>query len=184
MSLPPSPSDKNALRRSLLDIRRHIGDEDRARWNAAISERLELWLQTHPVATLGVFWPIRKEPDLLSLYERLAARGVQLSLPVVVGRDQPLRFAAWSPGDVMVKDSFGVPVPEQPVFVATPEALLIPCVGYNAGRFRLGYGGGFYDRTLTVVPRPLAIGIAYTCQQTDFGADPHDIALDVIITEA
>ena len=120
---------------------------------------------------------------MLNLYGKLTAHGVRLSLPVVVGKDQPLRFAAWSPGDVMVKDSFGVPVPEQPLFGSTPEVLLIPCVGFNSERFRLGYGGGFYDRTLAVAPRPFAIGIAYACQRVDFETREHDIALDMIITE-
>jgi len=183
MSLPPSPNDKRALRRALLDIRRSISEENLARWNAVISERLEQWFQTHPVTSLGVFWPMNKEPDLLGLYEKLSTRGVRLSLPVVVGKDQPLRFAAWKPGDAMVQDSFGVSVPEQPVFVTTPKTLLIPCVGFNTERFRLGYGGGFYDRTLAVTPKPLAIGIAYACLQADFGTETHDIALDMMVTD-
>jgi 5-formyltetrahydrofolate cyclo-ligase len=182
-SLPPSPHDKGALRRSLLDIRRNIGDEDRVRSNAAIGSLLDQRFQMHPVSTLGVFWPIRQEPDLLSLYDRLAARGIRLSLPVVVGKNLPLQFAVWSPGDATAKDSFGVPVPEHPVFVATPQALLIPCVGFNAQRFRLGYGAGFYDRTLAVTPRPFTIGIAYSCQQAVFDASAHDVALDMIVTE-
>lgn len=183
MSLPPSPTDKRALRRALLDVRRSISEGNLVRWNAVIGERLEQWFQTHPVTTLGVFWPMNKEPDLLSLYEKLSRCGVRLSLPVVVGKDQPLRFAAWAPGDTLVKDSFGVSVPEQPMFGTIPETLLIPCVGFNAGRFRLGYGGGFYDRTLAVTPRPLAIGVAYSCLQADFGTEMHDIALDMIVTD-
>jgi len=183
MSLPSSTLDKRVLRRSLLDTRRSISEEQLALWNAAISDRLEQCFDEHPVATLGVFWPINKEPDLRGLYEKLSARGVRLSLPVVVGKDQPLRFAAWIPGDAMVQDSFGVSVPEQPVFGATPEALLIPCVGFNAQRFRIGYGGGFYDRTLAGTPRPLAIGIAYACLQADFGTEAHDIALDMMVTD-
>ena len=182
MSLPPSLTDKRALRRALLDVRRSISEENHTRWNTVISERLDLWFQTHPVTTMGVFWPINKEPDLLSWYEKMSAHGVSLSLPVVVSKDQPLRFAAWAPGDAMVKDAFGVSVPEQQVFGATPETLLIPCVGFNAGRFRLGYGGGFYDRTLAVTPKPMAIGIAYACLQADFGTEAHDIALDMIVT--
>jgi 5-formyltetrahydrofolate cyclo-ligase len=183
-SLPPSHHDKAALRQSLLHLRRNINDDIRTRWNAAIADRLENWLTLHPVATLGVFWPIRKEPDLLDLYKKIAGLGVRLALPVVIAKDEPLGFAAWAPDDAMEKDAFGVPVPAQLIFVTMPETLLVPCVGFNEQGFRLGYGGGFYDRTLAREPKPLAIGIAYACQKAVFEIGAHDIALDMIITEA
>ena len=184
MSLPPSPSDKAALRRTLLDRRQRISDGDRLRWNAAIESRLEQWLASHTLTALGVYLPIRSEPELLGLYAKLVARGVKLSLPIVVGKDQPLRFTAWMPGDKMVRDAFGVPVPAQTSFVPMPEVLLVPCVGFNAQGFRLGYGGGFYDRTLAQTPKPVAIGIAYACQEAAFEVGVHDISMDVIITES
>jgi 5-formyltetrahydrofolate cyclo-ligase len=184
MSLPPSLQDKGTLRRSLLAVRSGIEDSQRKEWDAAICSRLEHWLKTRPISSLGVYWSIQKEPNLLPIYTRLTERGVRLSLPVVVGKDEALQFAAWAPGDAISKDAYGVPVPELKVFGPYPDALLIPCVGFDVRRFRLGYGGGFYDRTLAVNPRPLAIGIAYSCQQTDFETNSHDIALDVIITEA
>jgi 5-formyltetrahydrofolate cyclo-ligase len=184
MSLPPSHQDKGALRRSLLAVRRGIDDRQRHQWDVAICTQLEHWLSSRPVGSLGIYWSIQNEPNLLPTYVRLAERGVRLFLPVVASKGKPLQFAAWTPGDAISKDAFGVPVPEQKVFGPYPDALLIPCVGFDHNRFRLGYGGGFYDRTLAVSPRPIAIGIAYACQQTTFEADPHDIALDVIITES
>ena len=116
------------------------------------------------------------------MYADLAQEGVKLALPVVMGKGAPLGFAGWTPGDALVCDAHGVPTPVKKNLIR-PEALLIPCVGFNADNIRLGYGGGFYDRTLAVKPRPLAIGVAYASARTSFNADPHDIALDIVITE-
>jgi 5-formyltetrahydrofolate cyclo-ligase len=183
MSLPPSTADKSALRQALLDRRLNIPDIDRTRMDAAIAAHLERWLDQHQIDILGIFWPIRNEPDLHDLYRRLSSRKLKLALPVVTEKNMPLRFAAWAPGDPMKKDAFGVPAPENLAFVPTPDALLIPCVGFNSLRYRIGYGGGFYDRTLAIEPKPLAIGIAYSCQLAQFQTGEHDVALDLIVTE-
>lgn len=183
MSVPPSRVDKSTLRQALLKRRMDVRDIDRNRMDAAIASHLDRRLTIHPVKSLGIFWPIRMEPDLVDFYRRLFSRGVQLSLPVVTAKDAPLQFAAWGPGDALVKDSYGVPVPENQRFVPIPDALLIPCVGFNSQRFRIGYGGGYYDRTLATSPKPLAIGIAYTLQLVEFDTSPHDVPLDVIVTE-
>ena len=131
---------------------------------------------------------MRGEPDLRDVYAELAAQGVQLVLPLVVARDAPLQFAAWAPGEPLETDAMGVSIPAQISAqgrtMLDPEALLIPCVGFNAVRVRLGYGGGYYDRTLAVTPRPFAIGIAYANGLARFDAAAHDVALDLIITEA
>lgn len=183
MSLPPSIETKGKLRRALLNQRQEISEPQRYAWNSAIANHAESWLRAHSIQTLGVFWPIQGEPELLDLYRDLAQNGMQLALPVVAGKGRPLQFAAWQPGDPMQPDTFGVPTPAIKTIVPLPQALLIPCVGFNAQRFRLGYGGGFYDRTLDVTPRPLTLGIAYACQATEFVPNPHDIALDAIATE-
>jgi 5-formyltetrahydrofolate cyclo-ligase len=103
---------------------------------------------------------------------------------VVAAKDAPLRFAAWTPGDAVVRDMMGVSIPAPPQRIVQPQALLIPCVGFTSGRVRLGYGGGFYDRTLAMSPRPLAIGIAYSIARTTFAHAPHDAVLDLVITES
>jgi len=105
-------------------------------------------------------------------------------LPVVVNKEAPLEFFPWRPGEALVKDAMGVPVPSHTKNALQPHGLLIPCVGFNPDRIRLGYGGGWYDRTLALAPRPLAIGIGYACALASFDAAPHDIALDRIITES
>lgn len=176
--------NKADLRRTLLATRRAIPAATRAGWDAAIGARLMAWLEAHPVRRLGVYWPIHNEPDLRQAYAALAARGLRLALPVVVGRDAPLRFAAWTPGDPLAKDGSGVSIPAPPIDAVQPDALLVPCVGFNADHIRLGYGGGFYDRTLASAPRPLTLGIAYQCAAEIFEGDVHDIALDAIITES
>lgn len=175
--------NKSDLRRSLLATRHAIPAELRVRWDAAIGVRVLAWLTAHPVQRLGVYWPINSEPDLRKVYTELAARGVQLALPVVISRTAPLRFAAWMPGDPLVKDAFGVAIPAATGSVVQLDAMLVPCVGFNTNHIRLGYGGGFYDRTLASVPRPLALGIAYQCTSEIFEGNAHDIALDAIITE-
>jgi 5-formyltetrahydrofolate cyclo-ligase len=175
---------KTALRHLLLASRRAISADLRHQWDAAIGNQVLAWWTAHPLLTLGVYWPIRGEPDLRPTYADLATRGVHLSLPVVAGKNLPLTFAAWAPGDALVKDAMGISIPAKIDVVIAPDALLIPCVGFNHSRMRLGYGGGFYDRTLAAAPRPLAIGIAYACALATFDADPHDIRLDRIITEA
>ncbi|HYD96475.1 MAG TPA: 5-formyltetrahydrofolate cyclo-ligase [Noviherbaspirillum sp.] len=181
--MPKTTAQKAALRRELLADRQAIPPEVRAAMDAAIGERVAAWWETQRPAMLGVYWPIRGEPDLRAAYEALCARGARLALPVVVGKDAPLSFIEWKPGDAMTKDGFGVAIPVTGATVQ-PAALLIPCVGFNAQRYRLGYGGGFYDRTLAAAKRPLAIGIAYECARTEFPSDVHDVALDAIITEA
>jgi len=180
--MPDTTYNKTLLRRRLLADRQAIAPEVRRAWDKAIGARVIAWWRANPAQTIGVYWPIREEPDLRGVYEELTTRGVQLALPMVVEREAPLRFAAWTPGDPLVADAFGVSVPRT-VSELHPDVLLVPCVGFNADNFRLGYGGGFYDRTLAGTPRPLAVGIAYRCGLAAFAGDPHDIALDDVITE-
>src|SRR6476661_2160330 len=143
--------DKTTLRRALLADRQAIAPEVRQQWNAAICERILVWWERHRPAVLGVYLPIRGEPDLSVAYAGLLARGAHLALPAVDAREAPLRFFAWTPGDALTRDALGMPIPAGAVKVQ-PDALLIPCVGFNAGNVRLGYGGGFYDRTLACTP--------------------------------
>jgi len=180
--MPENTAQKAALRRELLANRQAIPPEVRRDFDALIGAHVLAWHDRHPAGVIGVYWPIRGEPDLRECYAALAARGVRLALPIVVDKDAPLRFIEWKPGDAMTKDAYGVSVPVSgnPL---QPDALLIPCVGFNEGRYRLGYGGGFYDRTLERTPRPVTVGIGYECARTRFDADAHDVPLDYLITE-
>jgi 5,10-methenyltetrahydrofolate synthetase len=175
-------ANKAALRRTLLANRQAIPAEVRRHWDKQIAARLLAWWQACPVPTVGVYWPIRGEPDLRPAYAELALRQVRLALPVVTGKAMPLRFIEWKPGDATATDAFGVAVPVSGAEI-TPAALLIPCVGFNNRNYRLGYGGGFYDRTLAMSLRPRTVGVSYACGLAAFDTDEHDIALDTVLTE-
>ncbi len=179
-------TDKTALRKSLALLRADIDASQKAQWDAAIGAGvLSWWRATMGAAAgpLGVYWPLRGEPDLSVAYAEMAAGGVRLALPVVLERNAALGFAEWVPGEAMLRDTMGVAVPALLRMVERPPVLLIPCLGFNAQRYRLGYGGGYYDRTLEAAPRPLTVGVAYARQQVAFASAPHDVALDLIITE-
>lgn len=182
---PPAlaTNPKAQLRKSLLGARRALDQAARAQWDAQIGARIVDWCEAAAVEALAVYWPLHGEPDLQPAYAALAARGVRLALPVVLEKAAPLGFASWTPGEAMQKDGMGVAVPAALRMVACPPAILVPCLGYNGGRFRLGYGGGYYDRTLARAPRPVSVGVAYACLAAQFGSDAHDIALDHIVTE-
>ena len=184
-SAPPAPqaNPKAALRKVLLRTREGLDSGTRARWDSAIGAHVLRWQRAGGMAALGVYWPLPGEPDLRAAYAELAVQGVRLALPVVLEKDAPLAFAGWIPGEAMVKDAMGVSVPAQLRIMACPPALLVPCLGFNDTRLRLGYGGGFYDRTLAATPRPATVGVAYACLAAQFTGDAHDIALDSIVTE-
>lgn len=176
--------DKPLLRRLLKERRLAIAPEVKQAWDARIGARVLAWWRARPVDSLAVYWPLAGEPDLLAAYSELAEQGVRLALPVVVERDAALGFAQWMPGEATVADSMGVAVPAQLRMVERPAALLIPCLGFDAQGYRLGYGGGFYDRTLAEEPRPRTLGIAYACQLVEFELNQYDIPLDEIMTES
>ncbi len=182
-SAKPSPQPRALLRKSLLDQRRNTVAAQRQQWDEKIAAKVLDWCRQNRPVSLGVFWPIQAEPDLQLCYPILQELGIQLALPLVQNKAQALTFLAWAPGDRMTTDEYGIPVPAQRVHIIQPAVLLIPCVGFNANNYRLGYGGGYYDRTLSTTPRPQAIGIAYHQGLLDFAAQAHDLAMDLIITE-
>ena len=193
MSLPPDPDtlrddrqtrdiSKKTLRKSLLEIRKTLTETEHLDFDRAIGRQILHYLENHPFRTVGVYLPIRNEPDLSELYTELS-RKISLSLPITPARDKPLQFVRWQPGDALVKGAYNVLIPEKHEPVPMPEALLIPCVGFTANRFRLGYGGGFFDRTLAAHPDTHTIGVAYSCLQTEFETEENDIPLHCIITE-
>ena len=187
-STPPSEQEtaalhKQRLRTELLARRKALGEQDKIAADAIIGQRVLDWCATHAIHSLAVYQPIRREPDLSAAYNALAARGVHLCLPVVVDKDSALEFRAWQPGDVLEKDGMGTLVPPPGCAVVRPQALLVPCVGFNEKNYRLGYGGGFYDRTLAGESPPLAVGVCYHFGRADFAAQAHDMPLDALLTD-
>ncbi|MEK7491607.1 MAG: 5-formyltetrahydrofolate cyclo-ligase, partial [Pseudomonadota bacterium] len=159
-----APEDRRALRRRLLALRAALPDRETA--DAQIAAALAPLLERLGVQRLGFYWPIQQEFDARDTVARwLAAMpGRMAALPVVSRPAAPLDFHAWTPDTTMRAGQYGIPVPDGTGAV-TPDALLIPCVGFSADKFRLGYGGGFYDRTLAAMAAanatPIAIGIGF-----------------------
>ncbi|MBO6784374.1 MAG: 5-formyltetrahydrofolate cyclo-ligase [Alphaproteobacteria bacterium] len=132
--------------------------------------------------------PIGSELDPRTLMERIAARGSTTCLPVVVEGDAPLEFRRWAPGEELVTGAYGIPIPPPRADVVTPDLLLVPMLAFDRRGHRLGYGGGYYDRTiagLRVAREILAVGLAFSGQlRDDIPAASHDMVLDWIVTES
>ena len=135
-------------------------------------------------ARLGFCWPIRSEYDARPLAQTLRARGAVTALPVVVAPGQPLLFCEWHPGVPLVKGPLGIPYPatSEPV---TPTVLLLPMNGWDGAGYRLGYGAGFFDRTLaSMKPRPIAIGVGYELARiATIHPQSWDVPMDWVATE-
>ena len=193
---PENPEQTAAVRAALRQQRIAAREALSPALHAERSARIEAALETllgaapsgdavSPGPTLGFCWPVRNEFDARPLAERLLARGGRACLPVVVAEAAPLAFREWSPATALAPDRYGIPTPITGNFLV-PDLLLVPLVAFDARNFRIGYGGGFFDRTLAALsPRPLAIGVGFEIARvTDTLPGPHDIALDVIVTEA
>ncbi|MEZ5793236.1 5-formyltetrahydrofolate cyclo-ligase [Albidovulum sp.] len=133
----------------------------------------------------SAYWPIKGEPDLRPLMAELHAAGVIVALPIVETKAAPLTFRRWTPETKMVRGDWNIPVPPPDAPEVRPDIALAPLVGWTAEGYRLGYGGGYFDRTLaSLKPRPFVIGIGFEAARlpTIF-PQPHDIPLDLILTE-
>lgn len=133
------------------------------------------------------YWPIHHEIDPRPLMERLAGHEVTLALPVVTARHQPLIFRRWRPGEPLIRGAFGVPVPPEDAPTLRPAVVLVPLLAFSRAGHRLGYGGGYYDRTLAglrATGRVLAVGLAHAEQELDeLPVTPDDSPLDMIVTD-
>ena len=142
-------------------------------------------LAGHRGVPVSGYMPIRTEIDPLPALEEAAAHG-PVGMPVILGAGQPLRFRGWSPGCAMEEGAFGAMIPADGDWI-TPEIVIVPLVAFDRRGGRLGYGGGFYDRTLEGLrarQATLAIGFAYAAQEADdLPLEPTDQPLDLIVTE-
>jgi len=136
-------------------------------------------------ARIGLYWPFKREISLFPLARTIVARGGLVALPVIVGNGQPLQFRAWKAGDPLAAGSCDIPYPRDGHTVQ-PEVLLIALVGFDAENYRLGYGGGYHDRTLAnAAPRPTTIGVGFELMRIkSIKPLAHDIPMDAIVTEA
>ena len=204
--------DKLSTRKALVQSR--LDMPDRLARADMLQRVMRIWLVGSPHEVIGAYWPIKGEFDPLpALYrwqedavlgsefqentlpaqegraqlatESIAGRSPRkIGLPVVNKLHKTLTFHAWYPGCPMEEDAYGIPKPKDTEIIV-PTLLFVPCVGYGPGGYRLGYGGGFYDRTLaTLAPRPITVGLGYSHGWLpDMEPEPHDIALDVVLND-
>ena len=204
--------DKLSTRKALVQSR--LDMPDRLARADLLQRVMRIWLVGSPHEVIGAYWPIKGEFDPLpALYrwqedavlspefqentpsaqegraqlatESIAGRSPRkIGLPVVNKLHKTLTFHAWYPGCPMEDDAYGIPKPKD-TEVIVPTLLFVPCVGYGPGGYRLGYGGGFYDRTLaTLAPRPVTVGLGFAHGWLpDLLPEPHDIPLDVLLND-
>ena len=182
--------EKLALRKALLERRHRMPDRP---WREELLQRvMRVWLIERPDTVIGAYWPIKGEFDPLPSLHRWKEDGElldqpqrrRIGLPVVNKVHKTLTFHAWYPGCPMEEDAYGIPKPKDTELIV-PTLLFVPCVGYGPGGYRLGYGGGFYDRTLaSLQPKPFTVGLGFTVGFVDdFSPEPHDVPLDTILNE-
>ena len=176
---------RRAERQRLLALRTGAPQPLRREWGREIEARLRTVLAERPGIILGVYWPFQAEFDPRPLVDWLIAAGSSAALPVVIDKKGPLEYRAWQPGDPLVDGVWDIPIPEKRDIVL-PQAVLAPLVGFDRECYRLGYGGGYFDRTLAALDsRPLAIGVGFELSAIDtVHPQPHDIPMDLIVTEA
>lgn len=178
--------DRSTARNTLADQRRSMTAAARHAAQSAIVRRLLSLVDDlgPPAGTvIGAYQPIRGEPNLQAAWQAWFERGWVIGLPRVVARREPLVFGRWHPGIALVKGVFDVPEPD-PFEPVIPALLVMPCLGWDARGYRLGYGAGFYDRTLASLGAP-GIGVGFEVGQVaGFEPASHDIRLSAIVTEA
>ena len=175
------------LRRAELLARREaVPADERRAWNEAITAMLVEGFPSLQRGIVACYWPFRGEFDPRFAIRHFRQHGARAALPEVVEKRAPLRFREWWPGVAMdTSGVFDLPVPVG-TDVVTPDALLIPPVGFDALGYRLGYGGGYFDRTLAAMqPQPLKIGVGFELSRmATIRPQPHDIPMDFIVTQA
>ncbi|MFM1872287.1 MAG: hypothetical protein RL398_1709 [Planctomycetota bacterium] len=180
---------RKEARASLVAQRMAVGSEIRRRVVDAVGDVLKALLQDRRGRGLrteiAFYWPIRGEIGLRAAIEPLLAEDVGAALPFIPGRDCALQFRRWRPGCEMVAGVWNIPTPAVDERIV-PNVLLVPLVGFDAARHRLGNGGGYYDRTLAALPpETLAIGIGFDCLRLPtIHPEPHDVPMSMVVTES
>lgn len=175
--------DELRARRKELSVAEHKSVSDR------LMKQLESVLRNGTDCAVGkilsAYWPIKGEPDLRPLLTTLHNAGVVIALPLVETKSAPLVFRIWTPETRMVRGDWNIPVPPADAERVVPDISLAPLVGWDDQCYRLGYGGGYFDRTLAVIaPSPVKIGVGFAAAKlATIYPQPHDIAMDVIVTE-
>jgi 5,10-methenyltetrahydrofolate synthetase len=175
---------RRAERERLINERLALAPEERQVRSGRIASMLDLTIGKFSGRIVGTYWPFRGEPDLRNWGIRVIERGGRIALPVVIRKGWPLEYRIWTPGDPLERGVWNILVPSRGPAVQ-PDVVIAPVVGFDEAHYRLGYGGGFFDRTLAAMPRkPLTIGVGYA--QTRIPTiypQSHDIPMDVVVTD-
>ncbi len=173
------------LRRELLAHRQALPADHIHALRLSVDRHLEHGFPGLARGVVAFCWPIRNEYDARHLMRRLRERGATTALPVVLAPNSPLIFREWHPGVVMSLGKLDIPYPKAGSEL-TPDTVLLPMNAFDRGGYRLGYGGGFFDRTLEALKnrRPLVIGVAYEAGAIEtIYPQPWDIPVDYVVTE-
>jgi 5,10-methenyltetrahydrofolate synthetase len=183
MNWPEVKAWRKEARRKMLAARSAMSMAVREDLSRRLIDALRPVLQDRP-APISFYWPIKAEPDLKPLMRELDEAGVAVCLPVCIKLGEPLAFRRWTKGAKMERGFWDIPVPADPTEVQ-PRTLIAPIVGFDGDGYRLGYGGGFFDRTLaTLGGDAAAIGIGWNLfRLATIHPQPHDIAMAAIVTE-
>lgn len=175
---------RRARRTALLEQRMAVATALRSTWNTRITESLLGGLVVDRAVVVAAYWPFKGEFDPRFAMRIWRERGAATALPVVVGKGMPLQFRSWWPGMRTSAGVYGLPIPEEGA-VVRPDVVLMPPVGFDAIGYRLGYGGGYYDRTLAALsPQPLKIGVAFELSRIEtIRPQAHDIPMDYVVTQ-
>jgi len=180
--------DWQALRKQqrthLVECRKAITKNDHRLWSNTITTLLQRGFPELREKNIGIYWPIHGEYDPRPVGVYFHQQGATLALPEVANKHTPLCFQKWWPDAPMKKGAYGIPTPENTEQVDI-NVMMVPMLGFDSQGYRLGYGSGYFDRTLAVImPRPLVIGIAFEISRIDsVDPQPHDIPMDFIVTE-
>ncbi len=175
---------RKAERERLIAARLALSAEERAGHTRRIVEGLDALVGDPAGIIISAYWPFRGEPDLRPWLRNLRDRGARVALPVVVAKKTPLIFRLWEKGGRLEHGVWNIPVPAEGDAVA-PHIVIAPVVGFDGARYRLGYGGGFFDRTLATLPAStLAIGVGYSqARMPTIHPQPFDIPMRHVVTE-
>lgn len=176
---------RSNLRARLIAAREALSAAEHARLSREIERYLGALLDALQPGVLAFCWPFRAEFDARNLVAARLPRGLRACLPVVMDSESPLEFREWAPHSEMIEDRYGIHIPAQGEMLR-PDAILMPLNGFDAAGYRLGYGGGYFDRSLAALhPRPRAIGVGFELARVGtIRPQAHDLPMDAIVTEA
>ncbi|MBI1383870.1 MAG: 5-formyltetrahydrofolate cyclo-ligase [Rhizobiales bacterium] len=177
---------RKAERERLIAARLALSPTEREAGSGEIARALDDLLPSSGDVVVSLYWPFRGEPDLRTWMARAVARGLRVALPVVVAKATPLVFREWTPGCAMTRGVWGIPIPAETAPTLLPTVVIAPLVGCDPACYRLGYGGGFFDRTLAQLARlgrpALAIGVGFhVAEIPTIYPQLHDIPMDWIV---